>query len=222
MTIPTSTPTVETEAAPAPTAPPTPPGPPEQPAPPEDQQGFPAGTPLAEMTSEQQAAYWKSKARKHEQTWQSVIDKNLTPEQVLAMQERLAEADRAALTDQERAIADAREAGRVEALRQTSTAAAEATFRLAMRSAQPDISDDDLSKAVQLTNVSALVDENGGINEQLVLEAVKYRSAVTASVPGPTPDMGQGRRGTTAAPSGISAGAALFNEKRGKSNSAKE
>lgn len=215
MTTPTSTPTVEPEATS------TPPAPPEQPAPPEDQ-GFPAGTPLADMTPEQQAAYWKSKARKHEQTWQSVIDKNLTPEQVLAMQERLAEADRAALTDQERAIADAREEGRAEALRQTSTAAAEATFRLAMRSAQPDISDDDLARAVQLTNVSALVDENGGINEQMVLEAVKYRSAVTASVPGPTPDMGQGRRGTTAAPSGISAGAALYNEKRGKSNSAKE
>ena len=70
----------------------------EQQVPPADK-GFPADTPLSEMTAEQQTAYWRDKAQKHEKTWKSVIDKNLTPDQVLAMQSRLAEAEREALSD---------------------------------------------------------------------------------------------------------------------------
>ena len=178
--------------------------------------GYPRDTPLSEMTTEQQAAYWKAKARKHEATWQSVIDKNLTPEQVLAMQERLAEAERAALTDHERAVADARQEGRAEGVRESATATAKSLLRLALRSAQKDISDDELDRFVALTNVSALVTEDGGVDEDMVLEAVKYRTAGRAE-PGSSADMGQGRRGEAAAPSGISAGAAIYQQTRGKS-----
>lgn len=42
--------------------------------PPVDDKGFPEGTPVAEMTAEQQAAYWKHQARKHEERARSRAD----------------------------------------------------------------------------------------------------------------------------------------------------
>ncbi|MGV0042027.1 hypothetical protein [Mycobacterium colombiense] len=67
--------------APAPPAPPNP-APPE--APPQGDKGFPEGTPLAEMTDAQQAAYWKHHARRHEDTVKGY--KGLTPQQVAELQ----------------------------------------------------------------------------------------------------------------------------------------
>lgn len=53
-------------------------------APPQGDKGFPEGTPLAEMTDAQQAAYWKHHARRHEDTVKGF--KGLTPQQVAELQ----------------------------------------------------------------------------------------------------------------------------------------
>ena len=70
--------------------------------------GYPTSTPLTEMTVEQREAYWRHQSKKHEQTWKSVIDRNLTPEQVLEMQQRLDEVNRERMSDHEKQVADAR------------------------------------------------------------------------------------------------------------------
>lgn len=62
----------------------SPPNPAPNEAPPQGDKGFPEGTPLAEMTDAQQAAYWKHHARRHEDTVKGF--KGLTPQQVAELQ----------------------------------------------------------------------------------------------------------------------------------------
>jgi hypothetical protein len=94
----------QAEPATGPTAPPTPaqqPAQPSQPAP-VGEHGYPEKTPVAEMTIEQQAAYWRHHARKHEDRLKAI---DVTPDELTRLREsdaemqRLAEASR---TDMER------------------------------------------------------------------------------------------------------------------------
>lgn len=101
-------------------------------------------------------------------------------------------------TIHEKAVREAREAGLAEAQQQANSsaaAAAEAVLRIALRNAQPDISDEAVDEAVALTNLSALVTEDGGINEKKILVAAG-RYAATARDINAGPDMGQGSRGS--------------------------
>lgn len=72
--------------------------------------GFPANTPLTEMTPEQQAAYWKNESKKHQKTadkWSKLGDYE-------AVSQSLTDAEAArqsALTDQEKTVEDARKSG---------------------------------------------------------------------------------------------------------------
>lgn len=77
---------------------------------------FPANTPVKEMSVEEQAAYWKHQARKHE--GRVTAYGGLTPEQVKDLQDKAAKQEQDALTEQERAVNAAREEGRAE-LRKT-------------------------------------------------------------------------------------------------------
>ncbi|WP_280481632.1 hypothetical protein [Nocardia cyriacigeorgica] len=69
--------------------------------------GFPEGTPVADMTAEQQVAYWKFHARKHE--GREAAYKGVTPKQVEQMQQRIKELESAALTENERAVQAAKD-----------------------------------------------------------------------------------------------------------------
>lgn len=73
---------------------------------------FPANTPVKDMTPEQQAAFHENKARRLEDKLKGFG--GFTPEQVTALQTELAEARAASQTAEERAIEDAKEAGRSE------------------------------------------------------------------------------------------------------------
>lgn len=70
--------------------------------PPAGERGYPEGTPVADMTAEQQAAYWKSHARKHEDRIKAI---DVTPEELARLRasdaemQKLADASR---TDMER------------------------------------------------------------------------------------------------------------------------
>jgi hypothetical protein len=76
----------------------------------QQQTGFPADTPLAEMTQEQQLAYWQHQARKHERRASSRADYD----QLKADSEELAALRAANQTDAERALEEAREEARRE------------------------------------------------------------------------------------------------------------
>ncbi len=76
--------------------------------------GFPAGTPVKDMTPEQQAAYWQDKARKHEDRVKAYGGK--TPEEIAQMQAELETARTASQTAEQKAIEEAKQAGRSEVL----------------------------------------------------------------------------------------------------------
>lgn len=87
----------------APAAPATPPAP----AAPE----FPANTPVADMTPEQQAAYWRDKAQKHEKQWKAT---GLDPKELEALRSKAERFDKAELekldeVEREKVRADAAE-----------------------------------------------------------------------------------------------------------------
>lgn len=74
------------------------------------QTGFPADTPVAEMTQEQQLAYWQHQSRKHERRASSRADYD----QLKADSEELARLRAENQTDAERALEEAREEARRE------------------------------------------------------------------------------------------------------------
>jgi hypothetical protein len=69
--------------------------------------GFPANTPVAEMTTEQQVAYWKHNARKHEKTATARADYD----QLKADSAELAQLRAANATEQDKALDEARRDG---------------------------------------------------------------------------------------------------------------
>ncbi|MEV2222748.1 hypothetical protein AB0E01_23060 [Nocardia vinacea] len=79
-----------------------------------NQLGFPADTPLAEMTGDQQLAYWKHQSRKHENVAKS-LKGAVTAEDAKKLTDRIAELEREKLSDDQRAQADAIEAAKAEA-----------------------------------------------------------------------------------------------------------
>lgn len=194
--------------APVPPAPPQgePPAPAAPPASSPADQGFPAGTPLAEMTTEQREAYWKHQARRHEQTWKSVVDKNLTPEQVLEMQQRLETMTRASLSDQERALEDARREAREQATqevrKETLPRLVAAEFRAAAGGRIPA---DRLSALLEPLDHTKFLTTAGEVDTDKVQQYV----AGLAPADKKWPDMGQGRRESQKA-TGVGAGRELF------------
>jgi hypothetical protein len=76
--------------------------------------GYPLHTPVAEMTAKEEAAYWRHKARLHEDRWKGVADYD-------AVKDKAAQYDRLVATQQtehEKAVAAARAEGRADALQQ--------------------------------------------------------------------------------------------------------
>ncbi|MGG7510901.1 hypothetical protein [Plantibacter sp. YIM 135249] len=73
---------------------------------------FPAETPVTEMTAEQQAAYWKHQSRKHEARNRQYGD--ITPEKLTQLQQEAEDLRKQNQTDAERAVEEAKEAGRAE------------------------------------------------------------------------------------------------------------
>lgn len=100
---PTTTVTTSTPLEPVPT-PPVPPEPPNG----QPDKGFPDGVKVADMTTEQQVAYWKHYARQHENRVSALG--NLTPDDVKALQDKAQQWDDAqadAGTDMEKAVRSA-------------------------------------------------------------------------------------------------------------------
>lgn len=102
-----------------PAQPATPPATPPTPAPPApapSDKGFPEGTPLEQMTAEQQTAYWKHYARQHEQRVKDLG--SLTPEQLSELRDKAEKHDkleRELMSDKDKAIAEAKDAAETEA-----------------------------------------------------------------------------------------------------------
>jgi hypothetical protein len=126
---------------------------------------YPADTPVGEMTPEQQAAYYKAQARKHEKAWKKVADRNLTPEAVLKMESDLAEFRRAQLSESEAAVEEAKSAARAEAFAEVGGRYAETMLRMLLRNR--GMSDDAVDTVVGATNLAAFLDDGEPDGERL-------------------------------------------------------
>lgn len=125
---------------------------------------FPADTAVKDMTAEQQAAYWKHMARKHESRVKEYG--NVTPEQARKAAEEAEEARKKNLSDSERAIEEAREAARAETSSEAAKREAETALKIALRGrvidgsavfGRPDFVKDG---AADVDAILAWVDEN--------------------------------------------------------------
>lgn len=92
---------------------------------------FPADTAVKDMTPEQQAAYWKHHAQKHENRVKAYG--GLTPEQARKAAEELEEARRKSLTETERAVEEARDKARQDAIAESAKREAATALKMALR-----------------------------------------------------------------------------------------
>lgn len=124
--------------------------------------GFPAETPVADMTTEQQVAYWKHQSRKHESTVKSLGDieelKNAKAELERVRQEQLSES--------EKAIEAAREEGRKAGRAESQPKLVESTFRGV--GSQKNLSDDQVNQIVAGINHTAFLTDTGEVDTDKV------------------------------------------------------
>jgi hypothetical protein len=189
---------------------PTPPKPSEtQPAatPAAGERGYPEKTPVAEMTPEQQAAYWQYHARKHEDRLKAI---DVTPEELTRLREADAEMQRladASRTDMERVEA------RAAAAEQKAAALEPELLRLqaAIAAALP------AEVASKLVSGSRRI--VGATAEEIAADAADYFGSAPIQFAPPAPPappaLDQGARQTGKQSPSVAAGRDLWAEKHG-------
>jgi alanyl-tRNA synthetase len=197
-----------TQAPPDPApAPPAPPAAPVEPA-----TGFPADTPVAEMTTEQQAAYWKHQSRKHEERARSREDYD-------AVKAKAAELDRIKaeqMTEQEKAVTKAREEALAEGKRQAMTDLATKYTRAMLDTALTSRgkSPEQVNTLLRHVNFESYVANGEPDTDAIAAYADSIAGPVTGGGQGRA-DHGQGARGQQGKATGLEAGAAMFRERHG-------
>lgn len=138
----------------------------------------------AAATARAEAEKWKALARKHEKD----------------AKDRARELERArqsAMTDAERAVADARTEGRAEALRTIGGKLARAEIRAA---AGGRVDDDTLDGILEHLDLSAFVDDDGEVDTTAVskfVDRIAPKQEDGQTTTRRTRDLGQGARGTS-------------------------
>ena len=188
-----------------PAAPVVPPAPPAN-QPPADDKGFPADTPLADMKPEEQAAYWRFQARKHENAY-----KGLDLDALKAKAAAHDAAEAAKLTPSEQAIREAKEAGKaeaaVEANRKTATAILRVSLQTRGKTAEA------VESIIAATNPDSFI-ANGDVDTDKV---AAYADQFTTGTTGVTATgMGQGNQSNRTKSTGVAAGRDMFASKRPK------
>jgi hypothetical protein len=199
---------------PTPPAPPTPPQPP-TPRPPPPDKGYPENTPLAEMTVEQQAAYWKAQARKHE----AEAKRRGDYDSVKAKAEQFDALEAASRTEHEKAVADARteadKAARADERAKLGGQLVAAHLRAALTGR---LGDDQITALVEGADTARfLTAADSTVDTAAVTAWVDRVAPKGEQKPGTgAPDLGQGRRTDPPAGSGVAAGAALYQARHPK------
>jgi hypothetical protein len=161
----------------------TPNGPPQPPAPPPAGQDLPAPPPQYQQWPQQgpqQGDPPPQLTAEDAQRLAAALDAER--KRAKELEGQLGQLQQAQMTEQERAVAEAREAGRAEAVKAAGAKVAAAEFRAAAagRLANPD-------GALELIDLSRLVDDNGDPDREAINEAV----ARLAAVPTPPPPGGR-------------------------------
>lgn len=168
--------------------------------------GFPANTPLAEMSVEQREAYWKDKARKHEQRANDRADYD----DLKAKADRLDEIERENESEKDKAVREAREKAAKDVRAEIEAETVQAMARMALRSR--GVKDEEITSFVTETNLSAFVSDDGQVDDERLLARVD-RYAGTAGGQ-KWPGTGQDRRGGAVKESGSDLYDRLYGSKK--------
>lgn len=133
--------------------------------------GFPEGTPLEQMTVEQQRNYWKHYARHHEQRANQRADYD----QQKADAEKWREAQRSQMTPDQRAIEEAREAGRAEAAAAAATDQVQNLLRVALGGR--GVTGEALDELVAAANPSAFITDGKVVADKVTSYAARIAPA---------------------------------------------
>lgn len=172
-----------------------------------NEHGFPDKTPWKDMPAEQQAAYWKHQARKHEER----ASRSADYDDVVAERDRLRQAT---LSDSEKAIEAARteaaDAARAEVRKETLPNLVKAEFKAAVAGRIPA---DRLSALIEPLDLTKFLTADGG--EVDTDKVQRYVDGIAPADAKKWPDTGQGHR-TSTKTSGVGAGRDLYESRRPK------
>lgn len=173
-----------------------------------NEHGYPDRTPVAEMAVEQQAAYWKHHARKHENAAKSREDYDA----IKAERDRLKQAG---MSPDEKVLEEAKQAAANAARAEvTGTYAARlvaAELRAALAGKVPA---DKIGAQVEFLDHTKFLTGDGEVDAAKVSA---YAAGVSPAGE-PWPDMGQGNRGRGIGKASLSDAMAEARERRGKKN----
>ena len=160
----------------------------------QEDRGYPADTPVAEMTEAQQAAYWKY----HSRHWQARAEGRKDYDQIKNERDQLKAQTQ---TAEEKALEEAREAGRAEARKEYAPRLARGTLETAL--ASRGVERDQISERLEFVDLTKFVTDEGEVDADKVEAFVQ---GVAPSTGQTWPDMGAGRRGD---PGGRKAGGSV-------------
>lgn len=176
--------------------------------------GWPADTPVKDMTPEQQAAYHAFHARKHENRVKEYGD--LTPDEVKKLKKDYDELKAATQSDQDKAIEEAKEEGRREVRAVLEKERAKSALEKALTGRNPD------AGALLELDLSTFI-KDGSVDTDAVNTWVTEHSTEGTNGGGrkAAPDLGGGKRGSLGAEKGVAAGRDLYESVRGKKTTTK-
>lgn len=204
-----------TMTEPAPEPEPTTDPPPAEPTPepkPTPDLGFPKDTPVAEMTAEQQAAYWKHRSRTHEDrnaAWQKVTG-GKTADEIKAEREELERLRNEQRTESEKAIEEAKKQARASVVAEMAPKLAALAFDAALAHVESD------RRKVLIDNLdlSKVITDDGDVDTDKVTQ-IAAQIAPADKGEGKGADFGAGRRGGVKS-SGTASGADRYAQRHGK------
>ena len=176
--------------------------------------GFPANTPVADMTAEQQAAYWRTQSQKHEGRNKDLLaitggryGDDLRNELAAAEAAR-----RDKLSADERAVEDARAQAREEATREFGPRSVRAAFNLLLG----DMPQQERDAEIDLLDLSKFLNSDGDVDTDKVRRLADKIAPADKGQGNQPRNYGQGKhtRGQT---SGVAAGAEMYAAGRNKS-----
>lgn len=151
--------------------------------------GFPDNTPVADMTAEQQAAYWKFHARKHEERANARADYDA----VKAKADELDELKKSQMSDQDKAVQEAKDQARAETLAEVGGRMVDTHINAAVTANR--ITQDQADVVLGSLDRSKFLTDDGDV------DADKVEALLTTLAPssngdekGRKVDLGQGRR----------------------------
>lgn len=170
--------------------------------------GFPANTPVDQMTADQQAAYYRHQARKHEDRNKELL--RLTGgkygDDLKAVFDELENLRDEKRTDGEKAVEEARRTAREEVTREYGPKSVRTAFELLLG----DMPEQDRNAEIELLDLSKFLTDSGDVDTAKVRSHAEKIAPADKGQGNQRHDFGAGRRGAGPAKTGLSAGAELY------------